>query len=116
MYIEFPKYFSQPNQSQGLKGFGQAGSKGMAQLFLVSNKTWTPPVDSSDTLKTINNGLELRKLQPPKVEVVRNSKEQTNKPYKTTSQNKQKISCVFLYCYQSSKMICKTQGDSPKEL
>jgi hypothetical protein len=37
-------------------------------LFLVSKQNLTPPIRLSDTLKIIKNRIELKNLQPPKVE------------------------------------------------
>jgi hypothetical protein len=50
------------------------------KLFLVSQQT--PPAGACDTLKIIKNEIKLRKLQPPKVEGVKNLIKQTNEHYK----------------------------------
>jgi hypothetical protein len=50
-------------------------------------------------LKIIENGLEMRKLQPPKI---KGSRTQRNKPLNITkvgSLNTQKVLCMLLYCY-----------------
>jgi len=57
-----------------------------------------PPFDAFDTLKIIKNGFEIRILQPPQVEGVKNSKKQTTKHYKAGSQTLKKFLsfCSFL--------------------
>jgi hypothetical protein len=49
------------------KRSGQARSKGKALLFLVSQQNLNTFFDALDALKFIKDGLEMRKLQPPKV-------------------------------------------------
>jgi hypothetical protein len=67
--------------------------------FWCSNKTWTPLIGTYGALKIIKNGIGLRKLWPPKVEGVKNSKEQTTECYKGQFLNTQKIPCMLFYYY-----------------
>jgi len=47
---------------------GRLDPKGGALLFLISKQNLTPPpLGTSDTLIIVKNGLEMRKLWPPKV-------------------------------------------------
>jgi hypothetical protein len=39
--------------------------------FWYPNKTWTPPLDASNTIRIIKNWLEMKKLQPHKVKRVK---------------------------------------------
>ncbi len=69
-----------------------------AMLVLVSKKTWTSLIgDRSKTPIFFKNGVELRKLQPPKIEGVKNSKRKTTKHYKDRFLNTQKNS--FYVCF-----------------
>jgi hypothetical protein len=52
---------------------GQARSKGRALLFLVSKQNLNPPIGAFGALKIVKNRLELRKLQPLKVEAIKNT-------------------------------------------
>jgi hypothetical protein len=47
-----------------------------------SNKTWTLPLNASNTLTIVENRLKMGKLQPPRVKGVKNSTKQTTKHYK----------------------------------
>jgi len=60
--------------SEDLRAQGRPDPRGGFCCFWCPNKTSTPSIDASDTLKIVKNGLELRKLRPPKVEGVKNSK------------------------------------------
>jgi uncharacterized protein (UPF0248 family) len=53
---------------------GRLDQRGGLCYFWSHNKTWTPPLGPSDTLTIVQNRLEMRKLQPPKVKVVKNFK------------------------------------------
>jgi hypothetical protein len=44
-----------------------------------------------DALKIVKNGLELRKLKPPKVNMSRTQKKQTTKHYKARSKSLKKV-------------------------
>jgi hypothetical protein len=47
---------------------GRLDPRGGALLFLISKQILTPPpLGTSDTLIIVKNGLEMRKLWPPKV-------------------------------------------------
>jgi hypothetical protein len=46
---------------------------------------------ASDALKIVKNGLELRKLKPPKVKTSRTQKKQTTKHYKAHSKSLKKL-------------------------
>jgi len=51
--------------------------------FWCPNKTWIPLLGASDTQTIIGKGLEMRKLQPPKVKGgLRTQKKQTTEHYK----------------------------------
>ncbi len=54
---------------------GRPNPRGRFCCFWCPNKTWTPPIDAFSALKIIKNILELRKLWPPKIIGVKNSKE-----------------------------------------
>jgi hypothetical protein len=57
----------------------------------VSKQTSTPPIGASGALKIVKDGIKLRKLQPPKVEGVKNSKEENTQWYKVWFPNTQKL-------------------------
>jgi hypothetical protein len=44
-------------------------------------------------------GLKMKKLRPPQVKKVKNSKKQTTEHYKGWFLNIQKIPCMLFYCY-----------------
>jgi hypothetical protein len=67
-------------------------------------------------LKIVKNEIEWKKLQPSKVEGVKNSKKQATKHYKGQFPNTQNFPFMFLCCYHSSKMICRTLGGVPISL
>jgi hypothetical protein len=58
-------------------------------------------VGTFDALKIIKKkeGIELRKLSPPKIEGVKNFKKQNIKPYKGRFLTTQNIPCMLLRCY-----------------
>ncbi len=56
---------------QTLKHSKQAKSKGKDHCFWSLNKIWTLPIGTFDVIKNV---IELKKLWPPKVEGVKNSK------------------------------------------
>jgi len=45
---------------------------------MFTHKTWTPPLSTCNPLTIIKNGLKMRKLQPPKVKGIKNTKKQTS--------------------------------------
>jgi hypothetical protein len=60
-------------------------SHGRALLLLVSKQNLKPPpLGASNTLKIVENKLEMRKLWAPKVKGVKNSEK---KPFNTTKAN-----------------------------
>jgi len=63
---------------------------GRVLLILLSNKTWSPPLGASNTIRIIINGLKMRKLWSPKVKGVRNSKK-TIEHYKGQFLNTKKV-------------------------
>ncbi len=73
---------------------GKQGPRGRLCCFQCPNKNWTHPIGIYGTVKIIKNRMELRKLWPPKVEGVNNSKKQTTECYKGWFLNTQK----FLVC------------------
>ncbi len=80
-------------------------SRGGLPCFWCRNKTWTPYLGASNTLRIVENGLEMRKLWPP---IVKGSKTQKNKPPTTTKVDPQTPKEFFvLSCYKNSQMICK---------
>jgi hypothetical protein len=60
----------------------------------MSKKNLNP--SSFDTLTIVENGLEMRKLWPPKVKGVKNSK---NKPSNTTKVNSRTPKKIFVCCF-----------------
>jgi hypothetical protein len=56
---------------------GRPDSRVRLHCFWCPNQTWTPPLGASHTLIIVENGLEMKKLQPPKVWRSRTQK-QTN--------------------------------------
>jgi hypothetical protein len=60
----------------------EARYKGRVIFFGVKKKTWTPFIGTYVALKIIKNRIGLRKLWPPKVGEVKNSKEQITECYK----------------------------------
>lgn len=100
--------------SDHLSTQGRPDSRGGLSCFWFPNKTWTPPVGASCTLRIGKNGLELKKFQPPKVEEgVKNSKK--HKPLNTTKPvpDHPKNSMHVTLLLKSPKMICKTEGGAP---
>jgi hypothetical protein len=55
-----------------LSGQGRPDRMGGLYCFWCPNKIWSPHIEAFDTLKILNNGIELRKLQPTEVEGVKN--------------------------------------------
>jgi len=55
-----------------------------ALLLLVSKQNLSPLLGASNTLKIVKNGLKMRKLCPPKIKGVKNSKK---KALNTTKAN-----------------------------
>jgi hypothetical protein len=53
---------------------GRLDPRGGLRCFWCPNKTGTSPVGASDTLTIVENGLEMRKLRPSRVNRVKNSK------------------------------------------
>jgi hypothetical protein len=49
-------------------------SQGRVLSIWFPNKTWSPPLSASNTIRIVENGLEMRKLWSPKVKGVKNSK------------------------------------------
>jgi hypothetical protein len=79
-----------------LNAKGRLDPRGGLHYFWCPNKTWTLPIDAFGALKIVKNGIELRKLRPPIVEEVKNSKKQTTECYKGQFSNTQKIRCMLL--------------------
>jgi len=46
---------------------GRLDPRGGFHCFWCPNKTWTLPIGTFGTLKIIKNGIELKKLWPPKI-------------------------------------------------
>jgi hypothetical protein len=72
--------------------------------LIVSKQTWTPPIGASGTTKIIKNKIELKKLWPPKIEKIKNSKKQTIEHYKGWFLNTQKNSSyvtLFLLVFKN---------------
>jgi hypothetical protein len=65
------------------------------------HKNWTSLLGTSNTLTIVENILKMRKLWPPKVKGVKNSKNQTTKHYKGRFSNIQFFlkKLMLLYCY-----------------
>jgi hypothetical protein len=79
-----------------LSAQGRLDPRGGLHCFWYPNKTWTPSLDAFGTLKLVKNGIELKKLQPLKVQGVKTSKKK--KPSNITkagSQTPKKIPCIF---------------------
>jgi hypothetical protein len=60
-------------------------SQGRIFCFWCINKTWNPPLGTSNTQRIVENGLEMKKLcpqTPPQVKGAKNSKKQTIEHYK----------------------------------
>jgi len=51
---------------------GRPIPKGGLHFSSVKKKTWTPLIGTFDTLTTVKNILEMRKLWPPKIKGVKN--------------------------------------------
>ncbi len=58
--------------SDRLSAQGRPDPRGRTLLFLVSKQNLNLPIGTFGTLKIIKNGVELKKLRPPKIEVVKN--------------------------------------------
>jgi len=63
--------------TEHLSAQGRPDPRGGVCCFWCPNKIWTSPLEASGTLTIVKNGSEMRKLQPPKVQRVENSKKQT---------------------------------------
>jgi hypothetical protein len=57
-----------------LNAQGKQDRKGGLYFFWCQNKTWTPPIGTYGTQKIVKNGIELKKLWPPKIKEVKNFK------------------------------------------
>jgi hypothetical protein len=74
---------NQPSCTLGATIVLEYTNQGRALLLLVSKKKSTPPLGTFNTQKIVENKLEMRKLQPPKVKGVKNLKKKllnTTKP------------------------------------
>ncbi len=110
---EISLYRFRPAGDQTLKGSGQAGSKGRAPLFLVFKQNLNL---SSWRIWHINNNLKQirnEKVTVPKVKRIKNSKKTNHQtvPKHIFKHSKNSL-YVVLYCHWSSKIICKTSGDT----
>jgi hypothetical protein len=65
-------------------------------LLLVPNKTLSPPLGTSKKIRIVENGLEMKKLRPPKVKGVKNSKK-TIEHYKGRFLNTQKVLFMLVF-------------------
>jgi len=63
--------------TEHLSAQGRPDTRGGLCCFWCPNNTRTPPIDASGVLKIIKNRIELRKLWPPQIEGVKNSKTKT---------------------------------------
>jgi hypothetical protein len=81
--------------TEHLSAKGRTDSREGLHCFWYPNQTWTPSLGASDTLIIVENELKMRKLQPPKVQGVKNSKK--NKPSNITKAGSQ-TSKKFLVC------------------
>ncbi len=72
-------------------------SQGRALLHLVSKANLKPPLGASNKLRIIENRLEMRKLWPPKVKGVKNSKKKTIEQYKGQFLNIQKFHFMLFF-------------------
>jgi hypothetical protein len=52
--------------SEHLSAQGNPDPSGGLHYFFFLKKSWTPPLGASDALNIVQNGLEMRKLWPPK--------------------------------------------------
>jgi hypothetical protein len=76
---------------------------------MVSKQNLNPPLDAPHTNTIVKNGLEMRKLRPPKVKGVKNSKKQTTKHYKGWFSNTQKFPCMSFYCYRVQRWFVELE-------
>jgi hypothetical protein len=57
------------------------------------------PIGASRALKIVKNGVELRKLWPPKVEEVKIQKENYQMLQRPIPQTPKNLPCMLFYCY-----------------
>jgi hypothetical protein len=71
---------------------------GRVPLLLVSESE-SPPFGASNTLRIVENGLKMKRLWPPKVKGVNNSKKQTIEQYKGWFLNTRNFPSMLLCCH-----------------
>jgi hypothetical protein len=81
--------------SEHLSTQGRPDPRGGLRCSWCPNQTSTSSLNASDALKIIKNRLKLRKLWPPKLKGVKNSKNKITEQQKASSQTLKN----FLLCY-----------------
>ncbi len=81
-----------------LSAQGRLDPRGRLHCFWCPHKTWIPPLGASNTQTIVENGSEMRKLWPPKVKGVKNSKKQTIEHHKASSQTPKRFLALWLLC------------------
>jgi hypothetical protein len=85
--------------NEHLRAQGRRDPKGGFRCFWCPNKTSTSSIETSGTLKIVKNGLELRKLRPPKVEGGEELKKKKHQTFQSRFLNNKKIPHMLPYCY-----------------
>jgi hypothetical protein len=85
--------------TEHLSAQGRPDPRGGLNCLWCANKTWTCPLEASDTLVIVENKLKMRKLWPLKTKGVKNSKKQTIEHYQSWFLNIPKKKIMLIYCY-----------------
>jgi hypothetical protein len=84
-----------------LSNQGRPNSRGRLHWFYCPNKTWTPPISTYNTLNIVKNIINLKKIEPPKLEGVNFFIKKALNVIKVDSQTPQKF---LLRCFVAIKI------------
>jgi hypothetical protein len=79
-----------------LSAQGRLDSNGGLHYFWCPNKTWTLPLGASDSLTIVKKELKMKKLQPLKVQRVKNQKKTNHQTLQRLIPNTQNILYMLL--------------------
>jgi hypothetical protein len=89
---------------------GRPNPRGGFHCFWCGNKTWPSPHPTLGTLTIIENRLEMRKLWPPKLKRVENSKKKPPNTTKVGSQTPKKFFLCYFVAIRVQRWFVKLQA------